>query len=147
MSYFHKDLINEIKETVQEQIRSGEEVETDWLEQAILAAHEELSLSDFSVCARNEFVKAGVMEWARLFKKKELEPRDDRQPILEGLEYLQVAYLHVRNNVRMISPVEKMTNAELKAKADEHRSQADGNNRHADEIERYIKQRSRSQAV
>lgn len=147
MPYFPKDLNNEIKEAVQEQILSGEEFETGWLEQAILAAHEEPNLSDFSVCARNEFVKVGVMDWARNFKKKELEPREGRQPTLEGLEYLQVAYLHVRDNKRMISPIERMTTAELRAKAEEHRSQGGGHIRHADEIERYINQRSRSQAA
>lgn len=146
MPYFPKDLFNEIKDTAQELIQNGEEFETNWLEQVILARHEELGLSDFSVCARNEFVRDGVMEWLRLFKKK-YEPRDSKQPILEGLEYLQVAYPHVRNNVRMISPIERMTNAELRAKAEEHRAQGGGHMRHADEIERYINHRSRSQAA
>lgn len=69
---------------------------------------------------------------------------DDKEQadLFPGYVHLQRFYLVTRSGEELGVPVEQMTDAELEAKAAAHRSMGSACFDHADEIERFIAQRS-----
>jgi len=139
MAYSRHDLTIEINEVIEERLAAGSDVIVPWLIQAILASHEEVGLSDFSVCARMEFVADEVGRCVRRFK--EPTPDELEELTLPGFKHLQRAYKFERGGQTTIIPIEAMTDEELEAKADEHDKMARGHLGHAREIRRYLKAR------
>lgn len=145
MAYTRKDLATEINDEIEIKLSAGMTIVDSWLVQAILSKHDETDLSDFSKCARLEFVKDEVGRCVRRFK--EPEPDELDQLTLPGFRRLQKAYKIEREEQQLIVPIELMSDAELEAKALEHDNMAKGHNVHAREIRRYIKARQKHRTM
>src|SRR5258706_8643914 len=145
MPYTRKDLTQEINSEIDDRLASGQAINVSWLIQSILAIHPEDDLSDFSKCARFEFVNDEVGRCVRRFK--EPEPEELAQLTLPGFKKLQKAYRLTRNDEAIIVPIEAMSDDELEAKAIEHDEASRGHRTHARELRRYIKARRRLAAA
>jgi hypothetical protein len=65
-----------------------------------------------------------------------------RQLALPGFEYLQVAYPVKRNGVKLLVPVNQMTDDELEERANEYDAMSRGCRDHAREIRGYVSKRN-----
>jgi len=165
MSMSIADLTVEIKAIITKGIGKGKAMPAPWIVTAVLAKHpvvydpDKIGTkkcdSDYAELARHELAKMHVRRVLRLFKKP--EPEDI--PKLPGFERLLTAYLIVRDekpdgadddadelSTSMIVPIEQMTDDELKAKAAEYRAIGKGCYEHADELDRYTRERKKAAA-
>jgi hypothetical protein len=142
MVYTRKELTAEINEAIESLLAKGSTVVVAWLVQLILKNHPDEAATDFSQCARYEFVNDEVGRCVRKFK--EPEPDELAQLTLPGFKRLQKAYRITRDDDQIIVPIEAMTDDELLAKAEEHDLMSKGHRTHAREIRRYVSQRNKA---
>lgn len=142
MSY-HDQLVTEINVKLDALAGEKKPWEPRWVAHAILGDHDEAGLKkklprhhDFwSFCGYAETRR----EATRVINKRAgiRDETEDREPVFPGFERLQRYYVVKRNGEEIGVAIEDLTDAELESKAAEYRSQADGCNRHANELDRY----------
>lgn len=76
--------------------------------------------------------------------KYNAEDQPSRQIALPGFEHLQVAYPVARNGVKLLVPINRMTDEEIMERAEEYDAMAKGCRDHARELRGYITKRSAS---
>lgn len=74
--------------------------------------------------------------------KYNAKDQPSRQISLPGFEHLQVAYPVARNGVKLLVPINRMTDDELMERAEEYDAMAKGCRDHARELRGYVTKRS-----
>ena len=74
--------------------------------------------------------------------KYNAKDQPSRQISLPGFDHLQVAYPVARNGVKLLVPINRMTDAELMERAEEYDAMAKGCRDHAREIRGYVSKRA-----
>lgn len=129
-----KDIRALISSLVADKIAAGQLVNQDWTVTEILNNYDDIEGDDkdfYCITARhwvNGEVKAAIGKY---------EPKTnpgDEQLVLDGFEYLQMAYPMLRGAVRVLVPIEQVTDAEWDTKEAEYERMGDGCYAHAREI-------------
>ena len=141
-----RDVVKEMLAIIDVQLAEAREPGERWLVQEQVSRH---PLPDSFVGDDRDFYTLGAALLSSRAAKLALRRRgapdetdaDAQQLRLPGYEYLQRAYLIEREGEQRLVLIERMTDAELFAKADEKRRLAKGNDQHAEEILTYIEWR------
>jgi len=137
-----KQIKTDIEKLVTQKIDSGQPVAMSWLTQEVLNDHSDITGEDvdfYIVCARY-YVSDQVKRQIKKFEPSTAE--QDGQLVMDGFDHLQKAYPVERGEERVIMPVWKMTDKELEDRALEYDAMAHGCIAHAEDIRRYIEQRT-----
>ena len=138
--YSVSQLTQEIRSVIDQRIEKKQPIHPDWVTQEIINRHSEIMGDDtnFYLCVGREAIRDQVRKQINRFR---LTPEKalnlDQQLVLPGYERLQRFYLIESDSTQIAIPLEKMTNAQRKAKVIELRAMGDGCHQHADELERY----------
>lgn len=146
-----KKLTEEVRQIVKDMLTSKEVIPVKWLVQSFIKEWEPPKGKDedyWRLCGY-EHVGATfrrVSNRYTLGKGEELEDENESQGdfsdiILEGFERVQKAYFLKRDNERCLVPTELLTRKEAEAKVEELEQMAAGCKLHAEELQRYIRQR------
>jgi hypothetical protein len=145
MPLTHSDLYAEVRDFVREKINSEEVIGAAWVVPLMTEKHPMPSTwrgpdaDAYRICFR-EHIKDMAREVVREFKKSE-EDLDPRQRVLPGFKRVQRSYQIDRNGEPMLVPVAQMSDQEVEQKIGELRKIGAGNLAHADELERYLRDR------
>lgn len=138
------ELLAEVERLIEEAVEEQRVTDKGWLIQSVLASHgnpEGDSADFFSLCAYEHVSDTVRSALSRYRPKPEGEETKD-QWVLPGFERLQKAYLVDRDGKSKVVPIVKMTTEEVAAKAEEYRRIGAGCQEHADELDRYLQQRT-----
>ncbi len=130
----------EVRKIIADKITNGEVVIIDWLTHEIIASKAGIEGPDtefYRVCAFTH-VKDVVK---RCVGKYDAKPSTDRQLVLDGFEYLQVAYSVMREGEIVLVPVDQLTDAEIEDRAKEYEAMAVGLRSHARELRNFRRER------
>lgn len=133
-------LHTEIRDFIQGRLDAGVILRADWVTAEILAGKQEPECEDadfYLICARSHI--AEIVK--RCIGKYSAKPQTDTQLTLPGFEHMQKAYQVERQGVRLLVPTDKLTDAELLARADEYDAMAVGCRAHAREIRDFVERR------
>ncbi len=138
-----QDIETEVRDYIEEILKKKRPTQTDWIPEQIMAEHGEIrgSDKDWYVTAAHQHVRNTVMRVLREFKEHASTPEQLRLP---GYEHLQRGYLIERNGKSYVIAIDELTNEELLSKAVAYRSMGAGCYKHADEIERFCKERRKA---
>lgn len=141
------DVVNEIKQFIQDAFGEKRGMDPDWLLQQVLDAH---PLPNCASKSWHQFCSAGYLEHCVKRALRDLEPETeplrrerDKQLVMDGFKHLQRGYLIVREGKRRIVGIQFCNEAELLDKATQYDSMASGCTEHANELRRYVKDRLR----
>lgn len=130
---------------IADKIAQGEEVQMEWAVHELIKQQGTISGAGkgfYALCAR-EFVYRVVKKAVDKYES-ESSAEDGAQKNLEGFDYLQVAYTVARDDVRVLVPIDLITDEELEKRAEEYDRQAIGMQGHAQEIRNYIAARNKT---
>jgi hypothetical protein len=145
MPLTHSDLYAEVRDLVRSKIDGEQIIGAAWVVPLMTQKHPMPTTwrgpdaDAYRICFR-EHVKDMAREVVREFKKTE-EEIDPRQGVLTGFKRVQRSYQIERNGEPMLVPVGKMSDVEVERKIEELRKIGAGNLAHADELERYLRDR------
>jgi hypothetical protein len=145
MPLTHSDLYAEIRDLVRLKIDAEQIIGAAWVVPLMAQKHpmprtwHGPDADAYRICFR-EHVKDMAREVVREFKKTE-EEIDPRQSVLPGFKRVQRSYQIERNGEPMLVPLLKMSDIEVERKITELRKIGTGNFAHADELERYLRDR------
>lgn len=135
-------IYSEVRQFVEDKVAAGVIVRVDWLTSEYIGTKSRANGEDmpfYRHCAHahlNEVIR-------RVVGKYDARPvQEDRQLVLDGFEHLQRAYTVQRDGVKLLVPIDKLSDIELAARADEYDAMAKGCRAHAREIRKFIKDRS-----
>ena len=142
MAYSPKDLTDEIRRVIIERADAGEIISRGWLVTEVLHKHSLKRLDEFSICCRQIAVSTKVdSALAQLKRDDEGEGDPDQEelglPRMPGYRHLRKIYPIVRAGVIRLVPLDKLTDAEIDAKADSYDASSRARAAHADELRRY----------
>lgn len=137
------DLDHEVESFLLGRIEAGETIPADWIATAVIEQHPNIDGEDTEWYRSHVYgaVRNSVRRVLRKFKPTEDEGRDE-QMILPGFERLQRAYLVEREAAQRVVPINQLTDEEIAAKVVEYETMAAGCLKHADELRRYLQERS-----
>lgn len=149
MAYSRQDLQQEIKDAVVADLNNGNTVVWKWLVHAVLKRHPLPVMSgddrEFNALCRYEAVSETVRDVLRQYKKEEEDPSSiSGQGNLPGFTHLKLAYPVERDGVALIVPIQSMTSAEIRDRANQYYAMLVGCSNHADELIRYDDERTGS---
>lgn len=118
---------------------NGDVLHKDWLINAVMADHKDISGedADFALCTARFTVQVRVERYFRDIKENETAEKPDAQLTLPGYERLQRRYLVERGAEQVAVSPWQMTEAEIDSKAEQLRSFARGMFDHANELLRF----------
>lgn len=134
-------IYSEVRDYIQSKLDAGLILRAEWVTAEIIATKDEPECGDadfYLICARNhigEVVK-------RCIGKYSTKPTTDAQAKLPGFEHMQKGYQVERQGVRLLVPTDKLTDAELLARADEYEQMAVGCRAHARELRDFVERRA-----
>lgn len=116
---------------------NGPTLHPDWITQAVMADHPDISGpdADFYACGARVSIRKEVRE--QINKLEAPESKLNRQLTLEGFERLQQYYVVKRDNEQVAVRIDHLTDAEIDAKADEYEAMGRSLLQHSDELRRY----------
>jgi hypothetical protein len=144
-----KDIRSEVMASVRNNLERLEPTPADWLVQAIVAGHDDITGADAAWHTLTAFmaIRSEVRHALRAFAEPFLLPTRhaavgsdvilDADAQGELFDRLQPAYLVKRGKQVWLVPVALLTDAEVYAKADEYDRFGDGAHRHAAQLRRY----------
>jgi hypothetical protein len=130
-------IYTEVRKFVQDRIDSAIITRVEWLTSEYIGSKDKVEGEDlpfYQTCALahvNEVVKSVVGK----FEPK--KTRADDQMIFPGFNHMQKAYTIHRDGVRLLVPVELLTDNEIDARADEYDAMAQGCRDHARELREF----------
>ena len=129
---------------VADKIAAGQLVNQTWTVTEILNRHDDIEGSDkdFYLVAARHWVNGEVK--SAIGKYEPTTSSENDQLVLDGFEYLQKAYPLLRGAVRVLVPINQITNAEWDAKEKEYERMGDGCYAHAREIRDYRSSRQQT---
>lgn len=133
-------IYGEVRKIIADKISRQEVVIIDWLTHEIVSGKAGIEGPDadfYRVCAFTH-VKDVVK---RCVGKYDSKPESDRQLVLSGFEYLQVAYTVVRNGDVVLVPVDMLTDDEIEGRAQVFEEMAKGCKAHAMELRKFKRSR------
>jgi hypothetical protein len=136
----------EIRKFIADKITGGTVVHVDWLTAEIIAGKDGIDGEDvpfYRVCAHSHVRKIVSRCIGRYDAKKE----PDAQIVMDGFEYMQVAYTVNRNDEILLVPVHQCTDAELLERAAEYDRMARGCRDHGRELLKYVSARNEALAA
>ena len=137
-----KDLTQLAQELIKDKLARGESVAMEWAVQEIVMGRGQIigsGVAFYELCAR-EYVYEVVKREVGRYGESDTESVED-QMIFAGYDHLRIAYTVLRDDERVLVPIADLSDEELKARAAEFLTQADGLKAHAKEIEKYLEQR------
>jgi hypothetical protein len=146
--YSASDLTAEISRVILELDETKQRKNPNWITQEVMSKHPLPAAltgdeADFVLLCERAHVYVAV---TRLINRAKVPADGERDPQMAfagpGYERLQREYLIDEEGVEVAVPVEQMTDEQLMQKVQELRAMAVGCNEHADEILRYIEERS-----
>lgn len=137
-----------IDEEVKDKVRwleeqNGKELHKGWLINAVIQDHADIKGedADFAICCARLAIRSRVESYFRKIKENENDPTDE-QMIFPGFKRLQKRYIVERDELVAVSVLD-MTDAEIKAKAEEHRRMGAGHFEHANELMQFLLDRAK----
>jgi len=129
---------------VADKIAADQLVNQDWTVTEILNRYDDIEGSDkdFYLVAARHWVNGEVKSAIGKYDPKPVA--GEEQLVLDGFEYLQKAYPLLRGAVRVLVPVNQITDAEWDAKEKEYERMGDGCYAHAAEIRTYRNSRQQT---
>lgn len=146
MSYSLKDMKLEIASQIEAAIAARRATPASWIATSIMARFKMPSgwtgeARDFYLLNASENVRREVSQVLGQFKKETDASEFAKQ---EGFEFVQKAYPIRRDGEFTIVPVDAMTDDEVEAKVFELERMAASCMAHAEELRRFLKQRSKA---
>lgn len=134
-------IYTEVRELIAGKIAAGQVVIVDWVTREVIGAHADIegSDADFYLGCASAHVKEIVKRVVG--KYDAAKGRIEEQLVLEGYEYLQVAYSVEREGGTVLVPVDQLTDAEIEDRAKEYDAMAVGCRVHADELRLFSRSR------
>jgi hypothetical protein len=135
-----ESIYSEVRKHIADKVAQGEVVVVDWMTHEIVAKHSDISGDDtefYRVCAYSE-IKRTV---SKCIGKYNAKPETDDQLVLDGFEYVQVAYTVQRNGRVELVPVDQLTDWEIESRAREYEAMAIGCRAHARELRAFARGR------
>jgi len=142
-----KDSIyTEVRGLVEDRLASGVIIRAEWLTSEVLHRHSDIEGEDvwfYQLCARShvqDIVKRVIAKYGDSDEQAVAEA--DTQLVLPGFTHLRQGYLVIRNDERVLVPVDLLTSDELETRAAEYEQMARGCKAHAVEIRKFLEVRS-----
>ena len=136
-----ESLYSDVRDFIQSKLDAGLILRAEWVTAEIIASKAEPECADadfYLICARNHL--AEVVK--KCIGKYSAKPTTDEQLKLPGFEHMQKAYQVEREGVRLLVPTDRLTDAELLARAEEYDLMAVGCRAHARELREFVERRS-----
>lgn len=133
----------EVRKFVSDLVDSGAETPVEWITTHFLGTRGEIGgegATFYRYCARLHVGR--VVK--KVVGKYDVEARavQDSQIVLEGFEHLQRAYTLSRDEKIVLVPINRCTDGELLARAEEYEKQAKGCRLHARELRSFVQARA-----
>jgi len=137
---------SEVRKLITDYVDRGEVQDVQFYVNTIMARHTAIEGADtdfYVICTRQRIKEVVTATISRFNPKKQPV---EQQLVLDGFEYLQVAYTFERGGKTMLVPLDQCTDIELAARAREYDDMANGCRAHAREIREYLNTRSQGAA-
>lgn len=139
----NQELETMARDLIAKKLAHGDEVQMTWAVKELIDGAGEISgdgVNFYSFCTREHIYRI-VKKAVEKYEQAGDENDDEKQMKMVGFEYLQVAYTVLRNDQRVLVPIDCIADLQLLARATEYDAQAEGYKAHAREIRRYVAQR------
>lgn len=141
------EVISEVNELILIGVKSGRTMAASWIAEEILQKHPHITGEDkdFYILCAISHIRAVVRKCMRTFDDETERGEFSLavgQLTLPGYIRIHKAYLIERDKEQVIVPIADCTAPEIKVKIESFRTMARGCSEHADELERYLEQRT-----